>query len=52
MSNDKVERVSVACTECGCAGPMTAADDPPGHAEDLWNQRYGANEICAAPGPI
>jgi len=43
MGGDKVERVSVVCAECGDVGPMTTADDPPGHAEYLWNQRYGAN---------
>jgi len=43
MGGDHVERVSVVCAECGAVGPMTIADDPPGHAEYLWNQRYGAN---------
>ena len=43
MGGDKAERVSVVCAECGDVGPMTTADDPPGHAEYLWNQRYGAN---------
>jgi len=42
MGTEKVERVSVICTECGCAGPMTTADDPPDHTEYLWSQRYVA----------
>ena len=40
---DKVERIAVVCTECGAFGPMASADDPPGHAEFLWNQRYGVD---------
>ena len=28
---------------CVCVGPTAAADDPPGHAEYLWNLRYGVN---------
>jgi len=43
MGGGKVERVSVVCPECGAVGPSTTADDPPGHAEYLWNQRYGVN---------
>jgi hypothetical protein len=43
MGGDKVERESVVCPECGAVGPMTTADDPPGHAEYLWNQGYGTN---------
>ena len=41
--SDKVERVAVVCAECGAFGPMASADDPPGHAEYLWNQRYGVD---------
>jgi len=33
MGSGEVERVSVVCSECGAVGPMTTADDPPGHAE-------------------
>ena len=43
MGGDKVDRVSVVCPECGTVGPATTADDPPSHAEYLWNQRYRAN---------
>jgi len=43
MGSGKVERVSVVCSECGAVGPTAAADDPPGHAEYLWNLRYGIN---------
>jgi hypothetical protein len=43
MGNDSVQRVSVVCMECGAVGPMATADDTPGYAAFLWNQRYGAN---------
>jgi hypothetical protein len=43
MGSGTVERVSVVCPECGTDGPSTTADEPPGHAEYLWNQRYGAH---------
>ena len=43
MGGDTIKRVSVVCTECGAVGPTAAADDPLGHAEYLWNLRYGAN---------
>jgi hypothetical protein len=29
------------CPECGAVDPMATPDDPPGHAEHLWNQRFG-----------
>jgi hypothetical protein len=41
MGGDEIKRVSVVCTECGTVGPLKIADDPPGHAEYLRNQRYG-----------
>jgi hypothetical protein len=28
--------------ECGARGPLATSRDQPGHAEFLWNQRYGS----------
>ena len=33
--------VIVKCDECGATGPVATGTDPSGHAEFLWNQRYG-----------
>ena len=32
--------VRVCCTECGASGPMASDQDPVGHAEHMWNQRF------------
>ena len=32
----------VKCPECGARGPLATGSNPPGHAEFLWNQRYGS----------
>ena len=41
VGNDKRRLTVVPCSECGAVGPRANADDPPGHAEHLWNQRFG-----------
>jgi hypothetical protein len=41
VGRDRVERLAVICPECGAVGPMATRDDPPGHAEFMWNQRFG-----------
>jgi hypothetical protein len=38
---NKREPRRVTCTECGAMGPIAWTGDPPGHAEYLWNLRYG-----------
>jgi hypothetical protein len=43
LGDDQVERVAVICPECCAVGPTATADDGPGYAEHLWNQRYGLN---------
>jgi hypothetical protein len=43
FGRDAVERIAVICPECGALGPMATADDPPGHAEHLWNSRFGSD---------
>jgi hypothetical protein len=35
------ETIVICCSECGASGPISTRADPPGHAEILWNQRYG-----------
>jgi hypothetical protein len=41
IGEDAARNVAMVCTECGAIGPCASADDPPGHAEYLWNQRFG-----------
>jgi Lar family restriction alleviation protein len=36
--------VVVVCHECGAVGPHATAEDPAGHAEFLWNQRFGMSQ--------
>jgi len=33
--------VVVTCSKCGAIGPRAKVTDPSGHAEFLWNQRFG-----------
>jgi hypothetical protein len=40
VGRESVERVAVMYPEYGAVGPMATADEPPGHAEHLWNQRF------------
>jgi hypothetical protein len=49
VRRDGVERISVMCAECGAVGPMATADDPSGHAEHLWNQRFGIDQYERGP---
>jgi hypothetical protein len=39
----RVEAVAAICPKCGALGPMATGDDPPGHAERLWNSRFGSD---------
>jgi hypothetical protein len=34
---------AVTCPECGALGPRASADDPPGHAQHMWNLRFGSD---------
>ncbi|MET0165862.1 MAG: Lar family restriction alleviation protein [Vicinamibacterales bacterium] len=42
VGDDRVQYFVVTCPECGATGPRATSDDPPGHAEHLWNQRFDA----------
>jgi hypothetical protein len=33
--------ITVMCSECKATGPRVTHTDPKGHAEHLWNLRYG-----------
>ncbi len=33
--------IVVMCSECKATGPRATNTDPPGHAEDVWNTRFG-----------
>ena len=39
---DSGRSITVKCDECGASGPRAMNTDPPGHAENQWNLRYGA----------
>jgi len=41
VGNEQLLFFVVTCGECGAIGPYAANDDPPGHAEHLWNPRFG-----------
>ena len=41
--------VVVMCSGCGTMGPRAEVTDPPGHAEFLWNQRFG---LVLSIGPL
>ena len=43
FGNEQTQYVVVACSECGAMDPRASTSDPPGHAEHLWNQRFGAD---------
>jgi len=43
VTDDDRVSIAVVCLECGASGPRADGDDPPGHAEFLWNSRYGAD---------
>ena len=50
FGNEQVVYTVVTCTECGAMGPRASGDEPPGHAEHLWNQRFGVGvEHYAGP---
>jgi uncharacterized Zn finger protein len=38
---DSGRTIVVKCNECGAHGPLATNQDPPGHAESMWNLRYG-----------
>jgi hypothetical protein len=41
LGEEQMEFVVVTCTGCRAMGPRANVTDPPGHAEFLWNQRFG-----------
>lgn len=41
VSDGETSTRAVICPECGACGPRASEDDPPGHVEHLWNQRFG-----------
>jgi len=41
VGNEQLQFFVVTCLECGAIGPRAPSDDPPAHAEHLWNQRLG-----------
>ena len=38
---DSGRTIVVMCSECKAMGPRASHTDPTGHAELLWNSRYG-----------
>lgn len=40
VGDGRARSVVVVCPECGAARPPSG-DDPPGHAEYLWNRHFG-----------
>ena len=43
VGDEQAQIVVVTCPECGAAGPPSTGNDPPGHAAQLWNQRFGVD---------
>jgi hypothetical protein len=41
LGHEQTQFVVVACSGCGATGPRANVTDPSGHAEFLWNQRFG-----------
>jgi len=41
LGDDETQFVVVTCSGCGAMGPRASVTDPAGHAEFLWNQRFG-----------
>ena len=44
LGYERKQFVVVTCSECGAIGPRANATDPQGHAEFLWNQRFGVGK--------
>src|SRR5439155_10050129 len=42
LVHEQTQFVVVTCSGCGAMGPRANVTDPAGHAEFLWNQRFGA----------
>jgi hypothetical protein len=49
LSHEQTQFVVVTCSGCGAMGPRANVTDPPGHAEFLWNQRFG---LVLSIGPL
>src|SRR5207248_11557414 len=49
VGSEQTQFVVVTCSGCGAMGPRANVTDPPGHAEFLWNQRFG---LVLSIGPL
>ena len=49
LDSNQLQFVAVTCSGCGAMGPRANVTDPAGHAEFLWNQRFG---LLLSIGPL